>query len=126
MVLINFQLWARNRKIPVGGSFNFRGVFNNQGKRLSYSPGVKHWSCLVVVVAAAGRKPPLHLHESIKNRRAVVNCCSCLFACLFVLIALCCLFVRLLVCVFVCFIVTDAQAQAEADCVKVDGRWIRV
>ena len=25
MFLINFQLWARNRKIPGGGSFNIRG-----------------------------------------------------------------------------------------------------
>ena len=25
MFLINFQLWARNRKIPVGGSFNIGG-----------------------------------------------------------------------------------------------------
>ena len=31
MFLINFQLWARNRKIPGGGSFNIRGGFNNRG-----------------------------------------------------------------------------------------------
>ena len=35
MFLINFQLWARNRKIPGGGSFNIRaGGGINQGKRL--------------------------------------------------------------------------------------------
>ena len=34
MFLINVQLWARNRKIPGGGSFNIRGGVNNRGKRL--------------------------------------------------------------------------------------------
>ena len=34
MFLINFQLWARNSKIPAGGSFNIRGGFNNRGKGL--------------------------------------------------------------------------------------------
>ena len=34
MFLINFQLWARNGKIPGGGNFNIRGGFNISGKRL--------------------------------------------------------------------------------------------
>ena len=36
MFLINFQLWARSRKIPGGGSFNIRGGggVNKRGKRL--------------------------------------------------------------------------------------------
>ena len=36
MFLINFQLWARNRKIPGGGSFNIRGGGGviKRGKRL--------------------------------------------------------------------------------------------
>ena len=34
MLLINFQLWARNRKISGAGSFHIRGWFNTRGKRL--------------------------------------------------------------------------------------------
>ena len=34
MLLINFQLRARNRKIPVPGGFSTRGVFSKRGKRL--------------------------------------------------------------------------------------------
>ena len=42
MFLINFQLWARNRKNPGGGSFNIRGEFNSRGKGLLCLPS----SCL--------------------------------------------------------------------------------
>ena len=32
MFFINFQLWARNRKIPGGGSFNIGGGLLNVGR----------------------------------------------------------------------------------------------
>ena len=35
MESINFQLWARNGKIPGGGNLNIRGGFNISGKGLS-------------------------------------------------------------------------------------------
>ena len=44
MFLINFQLWARSRKIPGGGSFNIRGGVIKRGKRLVFIRGSQYFS----------------------------------------------------------------------------------
>ena len=44
MLLINFQLWARNREIPGVGSVYISGGVNIRGKRLKLGWLSKLWS----------------------------------------------------------------------------------
>ena len=49
MFLINFQLRARNRKIPAGGRFNVRGGFDNRGKGLFIPFYAYMYICIAVL-----------------------------------------------------------------------------